>query len=470
LSAEELKAIRKSVLSEQEQLSFGLDTQAGRLRGWLPENAAHLVPPPGPIKTPPGVEGIAMHGCTRSNAKKIWDLLAKNCDIRNRKQFGDQEGLIWESSLLASRTDKVPEEDSGDCAAEGVGKQQGDVEDIEKEKQGDAQEPHAELSKTMITVTYTEGAKASVAGNLSFSKWSKRAAPGIPVYPEDLEQRIQGSSWKEHPLLSTEIRPRSGPASQPRPMSVPTGLWDNTSVRGTERLRSKMQRPKCTSQLHSDQKWLRDVPDSTFDIDGDGYVTASDLKIAKHIDSRNAGEISHVQQQDGKNLMAKELWEGYHGIHNLAQSPMTCDERKVKTQELYQLCEEPDGAQKFMKSYEREKQRRLNERERGSAGVIACVRKPQGGMLAKQYPAHCMTTHLKSRAGTRRAKTRTELFDARRDEMKESVRAIQQKSHIGGEIPRYGGNVMEAVKRQRDLITTHDTSSFRRRGGAFKEV
>ena len=47
----------------------------------------------------------------------------------------------------------MPEEDSGDCAAEGVGKQQGDVEDIEKEKQGDAQEPHAELSKTMITVS-----------------------------------------------------------------------------------------------------------------------------------------------------------------------------------------------------------------------------------------------------------------------------------------------------------------------------
>jgi len=315
-------------------------------------------------------------------------------------------------------------------------------------------------------VTYTEGAKASVDGDVAMQGWSSRLAPGAPVYYEDHRPSVPVVSFKEQVA---------------RPASVPTGVgrgdthkdpnraktpWDLDAVQGSRRGTGRMRRPQCASQMLSDRRW-RNAPPASYDIDGDGFINQRDLEISMRLDNSRSG-LKTAQLKDGRHIVAKELWEQQRAQHTLGKSPLNAAQRREKMDQLLGLREEPNGSEKFVKQLALTQTQRMEEVQHGSAGVISCVCQPQAAMSGR-IPQHPTPTRMVTRGAPRRAKTRTELLEGRVKDMKSSIGAIQKRSFTGGEFPRYDGNVLDGNKRMRELIKTHDQCSFRRQGGAFKE-
>jgi len=218
-------------------------------------------------------------------------------------------------------------------------------------------------------------------------------------------------------LRNPNYAPIRGPLPSPlnRTGELPEGMNHYTvakpSLTSGSMLRTQFMDEGVNNQLknrtQSDlRKWKSEVnlPHPSYDIDGDGFISQDDYKLAKRFDADGNGVIDKEEMDAGKRLIAKELWEKYRMQHFLQKAPITDAQRKSNVDDLVKLKDE-HGA--FMNSFEAVKNKHWIEEQRGSAQVLACVSKPDKALYAPnmyQHPVPC----------EKAVKTRSELFEERK--------------------------------------------------------
>merc|ERR1712072_1400197 len=78
-------------------------------------------------------------------------------------------------------------------------------------------------------------------------------------------------------------------------------------------------------------------PHPSYDIDGDGFISQEDYKLAKRFDADGNGVIDKEEMDAGKRLIAKELWERYRMQHFLQKAPITEAARQMNVDKLVAL-------------------------------------------------------------------------------------------------------------------------------------
>jgi hypothetical protein len=199
----------------------------------------------------------------------------------------------------------------------------------------------------------------------------------------------------------------------------------------------------------------RNVPHPSFDIDGDGIVSIADYNLAKKFDADGNGIIDNEEMEAGKKIIAKELWEKHRAQHFLGKEAPTNADRSMAVQHLVSLTGE-HGA--FMREYERTKNHHWIEQQRGSSQVLECISKPKTPMYQPFMVPHTVQVAVLDNNISRRARTRSELFQTRRLDYSNAVRLHTEASPFRV----YDAHAITRNYQARENVVAHDVNSFRR--------
>ena len=257
----------------------------------------------------------------------------------------------------------------------------------------------------------------------------------------------------------TERRPKDQEPSKVDPL-----WWYNAKRSKQAPLKSTFIDPEQVAKLnnHKSQKELRrtvkrsTIPHITYDIDGDGVVNQTDMRVARMIDVKGKGTLTWDEREEGQQLLAKRFLEYNKGQRWLKHVAPQFADKPVEEAAL-----DVANAEDFARTMFMLNQKSKPGNGRAGRGAIACTSAAYHGwgpdegqndpLIKTMVPSSSRGNTARNMAetglpGFRRAKSRSELFETR----KKAALALSST------YAPYKGDFPPSIFRRVDLMTSKE--------------